>query len=155
MPQRPLDDFVEGLRNAIRQGVAEIVAARHGEHLSGFALCTDDDLSTLYHVACTREFSSRRRDIDDIDLIPTEWEYNEGDDAFAPSGRILALRLEAARTQNAFGHHVDRAFGDLTVALMVAREESLVPADALLVVTSTDPGEHLVRLAVEAGRRLN
>src|SRR5689334_4768842 len=114
MPQRPRDGFVEGLRGAIRQSVAKIVAARPGEHLSGFALCTDDDLSTLYHVASTREFVMRRSDIGDIDLVPTEWEYNDGDEAFSQVGRILASRYEAARTQTEFDRHVDSAFEDLT-----------------------------------------
>jgi hypothetical protein len=148
------DGLVDELREAIRRSIAIIEAAHSGERICGFALCTDDDLSTLYHVACTHEFCARHPD-GHIAWVPVDWEYNEGAELFERSSLLLRTRGIRVDSEAAHHEHVETGFRDLTSALLVARLEDLVSDDTLLLVTSTDPGWMAEQLAVVATRRLN
>ncbi|MEU4624977.1 DUF4303 domain-containing protein [Actinoplanes sp. NPDC023801] len=135
------DRLAEAVADAARQALAVIIDGRPGEHLAGFALCTDDDLMSLSAAACTREFLECR-DLAEL-YQPTEWPDDVAD-CFEDARRILSQ--EPDRT---------RAFQSMVAALIRLRREGTVADEVFLVVCGTDPGELLVRLEEVAVRQLN
>lgn len=72
----------------IRMTAAAAVSQRAGElrgnaetaNLFGFALCTDDGLSTLYHVACTREWVHEKElRYPSVGCVYVEWTLSDHD----------------------------------------------------------------------------
>jgi hypothetical protein len=149
-----MTELVDIVADAVRRSVPLIAVAHPGEELVGYALCTDDDLSTLFHVAITREFEHRNSDVPGVAHVPTEWSYNEGEDLFEEANRIITARYEDA-SSNGFEEHVVKTFGELVGALERMRAEGVFEPDVLLIVTSTDPGPALEELSREAAEKLN
>lgn len=149
-----MSELVDLVADAVRRSVPLVELAHPGEELVGYALCTDDDLSTIFHVAITREFAQRNSDVPGVSHVPTEWSYNEGEDLFEEANRILAARYEHA-SSNGFDEHVVKTFADLVAALERIRAEGVFGEEVLLIVTSTDPGPALEQLSREAAEKLN
>jgi hypothetical protein len=139
---RVVDDrLAEVVADGARLALAAIVARRPGEHLTGFALCTDDDLSSLSAAGCTREFLAGHDPA--WQFQPTEWP-DDVPDPFGEARRMLAGQHDRTET-----------FRSLVAALTRLRREGTVADDVFLVVCGTDPGELLTRLEEAAVRELN
>jgi hypothetical protein len=142
------------LADVVAEGTRRALAAilnPAGEHLVGFALCTDDDLRSLSAVGCTREFLAGH---DPTWLFhPTEWPDDAGD-CLGEAGRILWTRADAC-DQVTSGQHVERSFACLVAALKRLRSDAAVDDDVFLVALSTDAGERLTALEDAAVRELN
>jgi hypothetical protein len=150
-------ELTETLEGAIRTSLEAITAAHPEETLNGYALCTDDDVRTVYHVACTREFAEASR-YRDTRFIPVNWAYDDGDEAFDEANGLVQASDEAASRsadEATWSTHVTTCFESMVAALEQMRQAGLFGEDVLLVVTSTDPGSAQKRLAIAAARRLN
>jgi len=149
--------FISMVLDAVRSTVAAIRDAHPSETLSGYALCTDDSLSTLSHIACTHEFiDAHRAAFPDVDVIAVAWEYAEGSDAFDGARALLTEKYAAvAGNEELFERHVSEVFGALLIVLRRARDEGLFQDDVLVYATSTDPGPALEELALNGVIALN
>jgi hypothetical protein len=146
------ESFTEVITGAARRGLAALVQAHPGERLAGYALCTDDDLRTVYAVGCTREFLADQPA--DRLFLPTEWPDGDDDASFEEARQTMYARADAA-VGTAFGQHVLQSFAALVAALRQLRLENRVGDDVFLVALSTDPGELLTALEDAGVRDLN
>lgn len=142
---------------AVRRARAELQTSCGGSHLFGFALCTDDDLMTLYHVYCTDEWvRAREKDDPDIGYISNEWLCCANEELFDRiSDRLAQLSWREYPTDSESADARYRRFNALVLALEDCRDAGLFDADTLLCVVSTDPSEDLQALAMNAVDRLN
>lgn len=147
------DELVQAVLIEARATVAALAASRPDEHLSGYALATDDDLSTLFLSACTREAAAQHAGDAYFLYTFTDWPYGARD-AFSAVGDALSARASAAPDEQ-FEEHVARSFEALVRGLHAAKTEGLFGDDVFLTVGSTDPGEDLQRLEADAVKRLN
>src|SRR5262245_31652450 len=145
------DDLTAKVREAVEASLAQLCDQGVLEDLAGYALCTDDDLVTLYHVAVTRSTLHARPDYGDLWLMPVDWELAADDRLFAPAYARLVASSESASDHVA---HVRCTFEALVQALLAIRSRALLPVAATLIVTSTDPGPMLQELADDAILRL-
>jgi Domain of unknown function (DUF4303) len=147
MPHR-LEELRIQIANAVRQAAAEL--RNDDAELSGFALCTDDDVRTLYHVACTRDWV-RENEIDypEIGFIYVEWTHSADDEPFDAISRQFASLADADYANDAdWAAARDQRFNLLVAALRHCREVGAFAPDTLLCAGSTDPSEHLEALAM-------
>ena len=119
--------------------------------LHGFALCTDDDVMTLFSAACTKSWvAEREADYEAIGYIYTEWEQGSGDSHFNSISDTVAEL--AADDENST---VEQRFEAFVLALEDCRNEGLFDPDTLLCCGSTDPDDEMEMLAMRAVDRLN
>ena len=151
-----MSDIYDELRRstsaAIREAVADMLTEFGEDKLSAFALCTDDDVMTLFSAACTHNWVSEREDnYDAIGYIYTEWDQNSGDTHF----RSISKAVAAMASDESGGDARDRRFEAFVLALKECRDEGLFDDDVLLCCGSTDPSDHMEKLAMNAVDRLN
>jgi hypothetical protein len=139
---------------AIRLSLAEFAANQPTETLAAYAICTDDELSTLFWVATTNEHILTVEEVV-FRYSAVEWPYGYGSSAFdAP--RLELVRLHAAALESGlFQAHVADSFHTLVEALQRARRSGEFGEDILLYVASTDPSEHLEALEGRGVEYLN
>jgi len=128
------------------------MASKFGtDPIHGFALCTDNDVMTLFSAACTKSWvSEREADYEAIGYIYTEWVQNSGDSHFdAISKTVAALSGDSVEST------VEQRFQALVSALQECRNEGLFDSDTLLCCGSTDPSDKMEWLAMRAVDRLN
>lgn len=151
-----MDDpsFTDLVALACEKHLAALAQQRAGETLAGYALCTDDDLSTLYGVAVTREYLPSAP-YPEARYVPVEWPYGHRTSLFDEAQLVIEGRYTAASDGGALTAHIEGTFACLVEALRRARAQKLVGDEVLLVVTSTDPGPELAALATRGARALN
>lgn len=150
---------IEALQNqltaAVRQTAAEL---RSGDsELFGFALCVDDDVRTLYHIACNRDWV-RENMVDDPDIgfIYVEWPLSASDAPFdAISKQFAALADETCASDEEWAAARDQRFHLLVSALRECREAGAFSSETLLCAGSTDPSGHLEALAMSCVDAVN
>lgn len=139
---------------AIRQAAAEAYQTITKDELFGFAICTDDDVDSVYHVYATREWvQSREADYPEIGFISVEWTQASEDTLFLPLSTVF--RNWASTDDQNYDVDGSRRFGVLVDAMMTCRREGLFDPRTLLTVSSTDPDALMEKLACDAGRLLN
>lgn len=136
----------------LRSGIAEAIRAstdtQAGEALTGFALCTDDDLTTLYAAASSRTILESVA-VRGARFQPTEWPE-------AASGSIAVVsKALQHRSEKDFAEGIAGDFEALVQALLELRNAGLFAPSAFLTVLSTDPSPHMERLERSATVRLN
>jgi hypothetical protein len=151
------DELKKATAAAVRLRARELRGAAATQNLFGFALCTDDDVRTLYHVACTREWvSETEKRNPGVGFIYVEWTLSEHDQVFAPiSAHLATLATLKHESTVAWGAARDQRFQALVLALRDCRESGMFEADTLLCVASTDPSSHLEAMAMNAVDTLN
>lgn len=151
-----MDDpgFTDMVSLACQRHLESLCAQRPLETLAGYALCTDDDLSTLYGVAVTHEFARAAPD-PVVRYIAVEWPYGHRTSLFDEAQLQIEQRYVDASSGGAIAPHVERTFACLVQALRRLRERALVRDDVLLLVASSDPGPALEALAARGARALN
>lgn len=143
------------IANAVRQSAAKLRS--DNSELFGFALCTDDDVRTLYHLACTRDWvRENAADYPEIGFIYVEWTDSAGDAPFDAIGRQFArLADENYASDTDWAAARDHRFNLLVSALRDCREADVFTPDTLLCAGSTDPSEHLEALAMSGVEAVN
>lgn len=151
----PLEELRIQIADAVRQAVAEL-RSDHAE-LSGFALCTDDDVRTLYHVACTRDWVRKNEgDYPEIGFIYVEWTHSADAAPFDAISRQFAALADADyASEEAWAAARDQRFKLLVSALRDCREGDAFAPETLLCAGSTDPSEHLEALAMSGVEAVN
>lgn len=150
-----LEELQIQITSAVRQAAAELRS--HGAELFGFALCTDDDVRTLYHIACTRDWV-REQEVDypDIGFIYVEWIHSADDAPFDAISRQFATLADASYPSDSdWAAARDQRFNLLVAALRACREADAFTPDTLLCAGSTDPSEHLEALAMRGVDAVN
>jgi hypothetical protein len=142
---------------AVRQAKTELRDQQGIEDLFGFALCTDDDVRTLYHVACTPQWVREKESgYPGIGFIYVEWEHSADDTLFAGlSAKAASLADQKYPSSAEWATERDRRFETLVLALQECRDGRVFAEDTFLCVGSTDPSDHLEALAMNAVDRLN
>jgi hypothetical protein len=152
---------VEDLRSLtaaeVRQAVQILRSNAETANLFGFALCTDDDVSGLYHIACTREWvREKEQKYKNIGFIYVEWKQHAGHSLFDPiSKRLSALEDQPWDNDEAYEAARDERFQALVLALKDCRESGVFDPGTLLCVGSTDPCGYMASLAMQAVDLLN
>lgn len=147
-------DCAEAIRNAARAAFVSIGR----ESLHGFALCTDDDVRTLYHIYAARDWVKAREDeYPEIGLISVEWMQSSDETEFDRlSDRLAAwMDAETPSTDADLDRYRMIRFRALFQALKECRDEGLFAEQTLLCVGSTDPGALMVDLSLAAAPLLN
>lgn len=150
-----LEELQNQITGAVLQAAAELRSQKSG--LFGFALCTDDDVRTLYHIACTRDWV-RENEVDypDIGFIYVEWTHSVGNAPFDAISRQVSALADANYASDAdWAVARDRRFNLLVSALRDCREAGAFTPDTLLCAGSTDPSEHLEALAMNGVDAIN
>ena len=122
MPELVVDDshledtFTLALERGIRAGLTSLVSRLGAPVLAGCALCTDDDLETVYFAVCSVDearMGSR--------FAPTNWIAEVAlDEAYT----LLRRRADAWTGDDGFLEHRLRAFGCMVAALMRVRADA-------------------------------
>jgi hypothetical protein len=143
--------------DAVRQARKELSQQYGSDKLFAFALCTDDDVRTLYHVACTQKWVQERDShYPGIGFIYVEWEQDASDSVFRPlSEKVAELANQEYASDQAWADARDRRFDAFVLALNDCRNEGIFDDDTLLCCGSTDPSGHMEALAMEAVDKLN
>lgn len=151
------DDLTLVIYRAILESKEQIDLIFPNEKIFGFALCTDDDLSTLYHVMCTKKWvAEHSMEYSDIGYMSTEWEQSVDNSIFEKSNEMLdKLYKKAYPTDSEWSRARDRRFEALVLALEKIRSQDVFDVQTLLLVSSTDPSEYLQELDIKAAIRLN
>ena len=153
----PETEIREATANAV-QHAAQVLRERNPQtRFFGFALCTDDDVRTLYHVACTVNWV-REKEVSypDIGFIYVEWTDSTADEPFNTISRQLAsLADQTHYSDEDWAAARDGRFDALVLALLDCRNSGTFDERTLLCVGSTDPSEHLELLAMHAVDKLN
>jgi hypothetical protein len=137
------------ISSVVRQAAAELRS--HTSELFGFALCTDDDVRTLYHAACTRDWV-REKEVGypDIGFICVEWTNSATNAPFdAISRQFAKLADETYASDTDWAAARDQRFDLLVSALRDCREAGAFIPETLLCAVSTDPSDHLEALAMK------
>ncbi|MGH1349088.1 MAG: DUF4303 domain-containing protein [Nannocystales bacterium] len=124
-----------------------------GSDIAGVALCTDDELGTLYCMMVTVDQIQGSAD-PDLLFTPVDWPCDEEMEPFTEANANMRGALENLYARfpdedtgdEEFLQHVDSCFDGLVLALKRARAEDLFPKGAFLSVLSTDPSEYLLKL---------
>ena len=145
--------LLELVASAVRASVAELTRAHPGERLASYALCTDDSMMSLAHVACTREALGAAGDA--LLFMPTDWPYEDGIGCFDDAHELLRAHHEQAVQDSTFREHVTTSFAALVEALRQVRAARLVADDVVLIVCSTDPSPIMLARERDAVRELN
>jgi len=144
------EELLRQVHEAIRETMMALRTEHRAEALAGYALLTDDDLSTLGYLAVTQEALIQNPE-PDLLFCPTDWPYEPRREAFRRPDRSLRRLADAGDSEL----HVDEAFGTLVRALAEARLEHQLGPEVFLTVLSTDPSDYLEELETNAVGQLN
>ena len=137
--------------DAIRKAHSEMVTEFGDDPIHGFALCTDDDVMTLFSAACSKSWvAEREANYEAIGYIYTEWEQDSGVSHFEPISETVG-ELADDDDQST----VQQRFEAFVLALQDCRKEGVFDPDTLLCCGSTDPSDEMEMLAMRAVDRLN
>ncbi len=140
------------IKDDIKKSAAELDYQYGFNNLQGFALGTDDDVRTLYHVACTREWVEAQGD-DGIAYIFVEWVESGDENLFLSVSKLL--NEEADKECPDWVEGRDKRFAAITHALAEIREENIFNADTFLYAGSTDPSDYMEELSLRAAKKIN
>lgn len=149
-----IDNYLaESISIAIQSSCDEI--SKQSKGITGYALCTDDEIRTIYHVATALPHDGERA----FWAIPAEWTIvaRSAKPLFERISKYLHARAEEAHEKQRTEQHVEMYYGLLVASLEQQREivHKLGQSEVLLQVASTDPSAKLTRLQIESTKRLN
>ncbi len=131
------------------------LSADPADALIAFALCTDDDVSSVFHVGCTENYM-RTHAMADVLYLPNEWlQTGEVD---PPELRSLSGQFQQRSRRlsgDAWAAARDADFAALADGLARARVDAGINDTVWLTVMSTDPSAHMSELEEGFLLRLN
>lgn len=149
------EELVELVRVGSLEALAALQTEASEDPLVGFALCTDDDVSSLFHVGCTIRYVDASEEVD-VRFNPNDWQQ---------TGNISPIALDlvsrhfnerpAEPTPDQWRTARDSNFGVLVEGLLRARRDSPPGNSVFLTVCSTDPSNHMEALEEAAILLLN
>jgi len=140
--------LTSNLLSAIEKTKYQIDKKYPNQKLFGYALCTTDDLSGVYHVACTSEWVNKNsKGFEEIGYISVEWEESGDDTEFDYCNSLIHESYEMNKDD--FETWRDLTFQALVTALQQAREAGLFEDHTHLSAGSTDPSEHMELLETQ------
>jgi hypothetical protein len=154
-----------GVESTARQ--LEVACA--GQRLTGYALCTDDEVCGVYHVACTAEHAATagaelrellkkeygpESGVYDVRFKPEEWKLDAERDDLEAASKLLALRADLD-VEGDCHTQCEKAFECLVLALERCRSKGIFADDVYLCALSMDPCDAMERMGDEAVLRLN
>ncbi|QUI71412.1 DUF4303 domain-containing protein [Pseudoalteromonas piscicida] len=145
------------VKDAVKTTFTNLQRIHQPDELLGYALCTDDSVMTLYHVAMTQQWLSQD-DNTEFEFSPVEWDLSDRDVHFKGVATLLAARLEledAKLYENYLEEIINPTFKAFVLALLELRQEGVFAKNVFLSVISTDPSEHMLELESAANRKLN
>lgn len=157
-------DLTTTIRAAIAQSVADIQAKHPDDPIARYAICTDDDLRTLYATACTRTQVGRFENAS-RSFVPAEWfrgieHYAQLDAASSLLSRLADAHYE--EEDDGIDPDADHLrpwkaelFAAVVAGLSAHRESGTFGSEVFLIATSHDPGEWLGAQVDEATKTLN
>lgn len=150
------DELRSQITAAIRQAADELRNSTNQSGLFGFALCTDDEVRTLFHVACTRDWV-REKEVKnpDIGYLYNEWTLTASDAKFDLISQQFGKLADQDFGNPDWGSARDERFKLLELALADCRKSGVFDSDTLLCAGSTDPSEHLQALDMKCVDALN
>lgn len=83
----PQPERIALVLSAVRQSLLDIAAEAPGEDVVGYAICTDDDVATVFCVATTEPIAASA-DVS-IRWSAVEWPYGYASSAFSEVGEVL------------------------------------------------------------------
>jgi len=142
---------------AIKKPKEELDEKYKGDKLFGYALCTDDAVMTIYHVACTDSWvKDKEKEYKDIGYISVEWEQSGDDSHFDKAyDEIFQDYENSGHEDGSFEINRDMRFEAMVQALKQCKEEAIFDEDTHLNVGSTDPSEHSELLQMRGIDKLN
>lgn len=143
------EQLLEATKNAVRRTLTMLQTQHPQESLAGYALLTDDNLTTLSSMAITKEALAAGSE--DLLFSPTDWPYESESTSFDSAREKL---MQLGMTGDARSD-VELAFGTLVQALAETRAEGVVGSEAFFTALSTDPSPQLEALENASVRRLN
>lgn len=159
MEVNPIDPVMEQLQaqcvRAILQAVQEFRA--QNADLFGFALCTNDEVSTLFHVACTKDWVRNcSADNPDKAYISVEWTSEADRTSFRViSNQLSVLSQRDEDLPEEWEAARNRRFSLLVSALKECRAADAFSPETLLCAGSTDPCEELQAMEMRTVEELN
>jgi len=157
VPDSAADEVRRLTGSAIRRAAEELRKSGDTSDLFGFALCTDDDVRSVYHVASTREWVRQEEaHYPGIGFIYVEWVHSANEQLFDAVSSALGTHADQDYGSAAGGNAArDRRFQSLVLALKDCRDEGVFDENTFLCVGSTDPSEHLESLAMKGVDLIN
>ena len=157
--RRPIEDEHMGIENlkeqlaqAINNSLQEIERMNLSDSLCGYALLTDDNLSTIGcatigrgHLSSVGEFAR---------FEPVDWPLFPAGQAFEALSNQLSLLSDGSSRED-HGEYVRQVFRILVESLLNLRLRGVFAGEVFLTVVSTDPNELLESLEIEAVQTLN
>lgn len=140
--------FRDLLAGSVRETVARLMQSSGG--IAGYALLTDDDVSTLFYAALTRSIAETTND-QDLLFSPTEWPQAAEETNFDVLSKAIGTLPMASESAS----KAESAFRLLVSVLAECRVEGIFDRDVFLSVLSTDPGPEAEALEEESIRQLN
>jgi len=140
---------------AIKKTKAELDEKYKDDKLFGYALCTDDAVMTIYHVACTNSWVKEQ---DDKYMIysSVEWGQSGENSHFEKAYDEIYKDYENSDHEDgSFEINSDMRFEAMVQALKECKEEAIFDEDTILSVASTDPSEESQFLQMRGIDRLN
>ena len=117
------------------------------ENLHGFALGTDDEVRTLFHIACTKEWvkqQQKEQAYEGIGYVFVEWEQSADEMLFLDISHLFAQETDAEYASDAdWGNARDKRFLVLFDALSEIRQKNTFNQNTFLNAGSTDPCQHM------------
>lgn len=153
----PEKSIHQATAKAIQLAAKELREKNATGRLFGFALCTDDDVRTLYHVACTADWvQAKETSYPDVGYIYVEWPDSASGEAFNKISEQLAeLADQEDEDDEALLAARNRRFDAMVLALVDCRKVKIFDPETLLCVASTDPGPDLEEMTMRAVEKLN
>ena len=142
------------LQVGVKNSLLELASDHPGDPVAGYALCTDDELSTLFWVATTHRHIATVSDTK-LKFSAVEWPHGHSSDALRAAQDMLAEQHRSALARGALEEHVFESFAALVEALTHARTQGLIPPSALVYAASTDPSPRLDDLERQCVVHLN
>ncbi len=149
------DQLKNLVKSASRETFINLQHRYRDEGLNGFALCTDDSVMTIYHMASTEKWSDNHAE---FRYSPVEWRLTDNDRLFDPAYELIMARVERQydeQYEDKFEQLVDLTFNSFVTALYELKQEGVIPDTVFLTVMSTDPGDHMLELESAANKLLN
>ena len=144
-------------KDAVKASYEKLLSVYKNEDFTGYALCTDDGVMTIYHVGCTQQWLSRDGH-EAYTYAPVEWTYEDGETSFDAVYELLIQRVEKQdekEYKNKFEDIIDLSYNSFVQALLELRNEGFFSDDVFLSVLSTDPSDHMIELELNAIKLLN
>lgn len=151
--------FTNLIINEIEKASIEIDKQFGLENIHGFALGTDDDVMTLFHVLSTSNWvktEAVRLNYDDIGYVFVEWQETVGENLFSDLSKMFREESEKDYgTDDDWALARDKRLLSISFALEEVRNRKLFKEQTFLCFGSTDPSPYIEKLEWDEIQRYN